>query len=70
MSKIDDSTRLRHMLEAAIEACEMISEESRASLDSDRKLIQVAYDRNPPITPKSIAHPCNCIIILVRKALA
>ena len=38
MSKIDDSTRLRHMLEAATEACEMISEESRTSLDSDRKL--------------------------------
>jgi len=40
------------MLEAAIEACEMISEESRASLDSDRKLIQVAYDRNPPHHPQ------------------
>ena len=38
MSKIDDFTRLRHMLEAATEACEMISEESRTSLDSDRKL--------------------------------
>lgn len=35
------------MLEAAIEACEMISEESRASLDSDRKLIQVAEDHIP-----------------------
>jgi RPA family protein len=57
MSKIDDSTRLRHMLQAATEACEMISEESRASLDSDRKLIQVAYDRVPHITLKSIAHP-------------
>ena len=58
------------MLEAAIEACEMISEESRASLNSDRKLIQVAYDRVPHITLKSIAYPYNCIIILVRKALA
>ncbi len=45
------------MLQAATEACEMISEESRASLDSDRKLIQVAYDRVPHITLKSIAHP-------------
>lgn len=38
MSKIDDSTRLRHMLEAATEACEMITNEARTSLDSDRRL--------------------------------
>lgn len=38
MSKIDDSTRLQHMLEAATEACEMIANETRPSLDSDRKL--------------------------------
>ncbi len=38
MSKIDDPTRLRHMLLAAREACDMAATETRASLDSDRKL--------------------------------
>jgi uncharacterized protein with HEPN domain len=38
MSKIDDPTRLRHMLSAAREACEMAATETRSSLDSDRKL--------------------------------
>ncbi|NJR52429.1 MAG: hypothetical protein HC780_25480 [Leptolyngbyaceae cyanobacterium CSU_1_3] len=38
MSKIDDSTRLQHMLEAATEACEMMANETRTSLGSDRKL--------------------------------
>ncbi|MGV0029209.1 HepT-like ribonuclease domain-containing protein [Phormidesmis priestleyi] len=38
MSKIDDSTRLRHMLEAAKEACEMVNGESREALNHDRKL--------------------------------
>lgn len=38
MSKIDDSTRLQHMLEPAMEACEMVRGESRTSLDGDRKL--------------------------------
>lgn len=38
MSKIDDSTRLRHMLDAAREACTMIAGENREILNSDRKL--------------------------------
>ena len=38
MSKIDDSTRLRHMLEAAKEACEMVIGENREALNHDRKL--------------------------------
>lgn len=38
MSKIVDSTRLQHMLEAATEACEMIADATRISLDTDRKL--------------------------------
>ncbi|HTL89142.1 MAG TPA: HepT-like ribonuclease domain-containing protein [Leptolyngbya sp.] len=38
MSKIDDAVRLRHMLEAATEATEMIDGESRESLNCDRKL--------------------------------
>lgn len=38
MSKIDDPTRLRHMLDAAKEALEMSRNETRASLDTDRKL--------------------------------
>lgn len=38
MSKIDDPTRLRYVLDAAREALEMIHDETRASLDIDRKL--------------------------------
>jgi uncharacterized protein with HEPN domain len=38
MTKIDDLTRLRHMLDAATEACEMMAAENRAALNSDRKL--------------------------------
>lgn len=38
MSKIDDPTRLRHMRDAAKEALEMSQNETRASLDADRKL--------------------------------
>ncbi|MBW4526568.1 MAG: DUF86 domain-containing protein [Phormidium tanganyikae FI6-MK23] len=38
MSKIDDVTRLRHRLDAATEACEMISGKTRNSLDTDRTL--------------------------------
>ncbi|MBW4440421.1 MAG: DUF86 domain-containing protein [Plectolyngbya sp. WJT66-NPBG17] len=38
MSKIDDVTRLRHILDATTEACEMISGKTRNSLDTDRTL--------------------------------
>lgn len=38
MSRIDDLTRLRHMLEAAQTALQLITGETRASLESDIKL--------------------------------
>jgi len=38
MSKIEDFIRLRHMLDAAREACIMVDGENREALDSDRKL--------------------------------
>jgi uncharacterized protein with HEPN domain len=39
MSKIDDVTRLRHMLDAAREAQQFASDKTRASLDQDRLLV-------------------------------
>lgn len=39
MTKIDDLTRLKHMLQAAAEALEFIQGYSRESLERDRKLI-------------------------------
>ena len=36
MSKIDDQTRLRHMLDAAREASLFIQGKTRASLDTER----------------------------------
>ncbi|MDJ1178063.1 hypothetical protein PJF56_04215 [Roseofilum sp. BLCC_M91] len=38
MSNHDDETRLRHMLDAAQEACGFIQGKTRSSLDSDRML--------------------------------
>jgi len=38
MSKIDDLTRLQHMIDAAREACAMVAGENREVLNSDRKL--------------------------------
>jgi len=38
MSNHDDETRLRHMLDAAKEACGFIQGKTRASLDRDRML--------------------------------
>ncbi len=38
MSKIDDVTRLRHMLDASREAVEFIQGKTRESLDSERML--------------------------------
>ncbi|MEI6428198.1 MAG: HepT-like ribonuclease domain-containing protein [Pseudanabaena sp. ELA607] len=38
MSKIDDSTRLHHMLDAASEAVTFVQGKSREDLDSDRLL--------------------------------
>ncbi|MBN1287481.1 MAG: DUF86 domain-containing protein [Anaerolineae bacterium] len=35
----DDLIRLRHMLEAAQEAMDFVRDETRASLDNDRKLV-------------------------------
>lgn len=39
MTKIDDPTRLNHMLQAATEALEFIQGCSRESLERDRKLV-------------------------------
>lgn len=38
MSKIDDQTRLRHMLEAAQKVMQYVQNESRESLEQDEKL--------------------------------
>ena len=38
MSKIDDSTRLLHMRDAAIEAIRFAADQSRENLDSNRML--------------------------------
>jgi uncharacterized protein with HEPN domain len=38
MSKVDDITRLKHMLDAATKACEFTQGKSRSSLDSDEIL--------------------------------
>lgn len=35
---VDDASRIQHMREAALEACEMTVETTRADLDADRKL--------------------------------
>lgn len=39
MSKIDDETRLRHMLDAASEAMSFIQGKTRESLDQERMLV-------------------------------
>ena len=39
MSKIDDVTRLRHMVDAALEAQQFAAGKTRASLDQDRLLV-------------------------------
>lgn len=38
MSKIDDNTRLHHMLDAAREASDFVQGKTRESLDGDRML--------------------------------
>jgi uncharacterized protein with HEPN domain len=38
MTRHDDSTRLRHMLDHAVEACQMIRGRARSDLDQDRQL--------------------------------
>ena len=47
MSKIDDRTRLNHMLEAARKIAQFIQNETRDSLETDEKLaLAFAIDRN------------------------
>lgn len=65
MSKIDDVTRLRHMLDAALEAQQFTSGKTRASLDQDRllvlgivKLVEIIGEAASKMTkPFQDAHP-------------
>jgi uncharacterized protein with HEPN domain len=54
MSKIDDPTRLTHMLEAATEALEFVSGRSRETLDRDR-LLKLALSRELEIIGEAAA---------------
>ena len=53
MSKIDDSTRLLHMRDAAIEAIRFAADQSRKNLDSNRMLTLALV--------KEIETPCHSI---------
>ena len=55
MTRHDDHTRLRHMLDHAVEAVELTHGQSRADLDADRKL-NLALVRLVEIVGEAAAH--------------
>ena len=55
MTRHDDTTRLRHMLDHAVEAVELVHGQTRADLDADRTL-NLALVRLVEIVGEAAAH--------------